>query len=207
MKRGFHFLCALAALFPLSIMGQSDSTVSSQQDTVELDSLQVNMLDGALIVARPTFESQEEMREYIILRRRIIKTYPYAKLAAEKLDSLNYNLSQTSSRRERRRLIRTYQKFLEERFEPELRKLSIADGAILFKLVHRETGMTVFQLIRQYRGLTSAIGWSLVASWYDNSIRSEYHPNTREEDRQIELILVRCFQNGRLEPRNIYFVE
>jgi len=207
MYQGIPFLTTMLLCLSTPTWSQSDSLGVHVVDSIPSDSVRLEVLDGMVVIAKPSFDTRDDMVAYYTLRRRIIKTYPYAKLAAEKLDSLNHNLSQTQSRRKRRRLIRRYQRFLEERFEPELRRLSVADGAVLFKLVHRETGMTVFQLIRTYKGLGSAWSWAAVARWYDNSIRSEYRPERNAEDREIEVILIRCFQSGALEPRTIYFVE
>ena len=149
MYQGIPFLTTMLLCLSTPTWSQSDSLGVHVVDSIPSDSVRLEVLDGMVVIAKPSFDTRDDMVAYYTLRRRIIKTYPYAKLAAEKLDSLNHNLSQTQSRRKRRRLIRRYQRFLEERFEPELRRLSVADGAVLFKLVHRETGMTVFQL-REY---------------------------------------------------------
>ncbi len=130
-----------------------------------------------------------------------MKVYPYAVLAGNKLDSLNLNLDNITSKRKRKKYIKTYQKFLEEKFEPELRELTRSEGQILSKLIYRETGMSVHDLIKQYRSGWSAFWWNTTANWYDIDIKKPYDPAISEEDKLIENILQRAFSQGLLSER------
>jgi hypothetical protein len=150
---------------------------------------------------KPTFTDVEARKRYLLLRRRVLKVYPYAKAAGERLDSLNMRLAKEKSARKRVKYTKQYQKFLEERFEAELRKLTRSEGQILCKLVYRETDQTVFKLIRQYRNWLTAVGWSVTGSWYDINIRKEYDPKGDDEDALIERILLRSFAMGELKER------
>ena len=150
---------------------------------------------------KPTFTDVEARKRYLLLRRRVLKVYPYAKAAGERLDSLNMRLASEKSARKRARYTKQYQKFLEERFEAELRKLTRSEGQILCKLVYRETDQTVFKLIREYRNWLTAVGWSVTGSWYDINIRKEYDPKGNDEDALIERILLRSFALGELKER------
>ena len=76
--------------------------------------------------------------------------------------------------------------FLEEKFEPELRELTRSEGQILSKLIYRETGITVYDLIREYRSGWSAFWWNTSANWYDIDIKQPYQPSLNQEDRLIE---------------------
>ena len=172
-----------------------------QGTVIDGDTIPWVFLDEILVMDKPAFTDVEARKRYLLLRRRVLKVYPYAKAAGERLDSLNMRLASEKSARKRARYTKQYQKFLEERFEAELRKLTRSEGQILCKLVYRETDQTVFKLIREYRNWLTAVGWSVTGSWYDINIRKEYDPKGNDEDALIERILLRSFALGELKER------
>ncbi len=172
-----------------------------QATVINGDTIPWVFLDEILVMDKPTFTDVEARKRYLLLRRRVLKVYPYAKAAGERLDSLNMRLAKEKSARKRAKYTKQYQKFLEERFEAELRKLTRSEGQILCKLVYRETDQTVFKLIREYRNWLTAVGWSVTGSWYDINIRKEYDPKGNDEDALIERILLRSFALGELKER------
>ena len=172
-----------------------------QATVINGDTIPWVFLDEILVMDKPTFTDVEARKRYLLLRRRVLKVYQYAKAAGERLDSLNMRLAKEKSARKRAKYTKQYQKFLEERFEAELRKLTRSEGQILCKLVYRETDQTVFKLIRQYRNWLTAVGWSVTGSWYDINIRKEYDPKGDDEDALIERILLRSFAMGELKER------
>ena len=172
-----------------------------QATVINGDTIPWVFLDEILVMDKPTFTDVEARKRYLLLRRRVLKVYPYAKAAGERLDSLNMRIAKEKSARKRAKYTKQYQKFLEERFEAELRKLTRSEGQILCKLVYRETDQTVFKLIRQYRNWFTAVGWSVTGSWYDINIRKEYDPKGDDEDALIERILLLSFAMGELKER------
>ncbi len=178
-----------------------DPKTIRQTTVIEGDTIPWDVLDEVLIIPTPTFDSKEARRRYYILRRKVIKVYPYAVLAGDKLDSLNLRLMDIKKKRKRKKLIKRYQKFLEEKFEPELRELTRSEGQILSKLIYRETGLSVFDLIKEYRSGWSAFWWNATASWYDIDIKKPYEPGANEEDKLIENILNRAIAQGLLVER------
>lgn len=163
------------------------------------------VLDEVMVGDKPVFTSAEARKKYYQLKRKVIKVYPYAVMAGNKLDSLNMKLDGLKNNRQRNKAIKDYQDFLEKRFEPELRKLTRSEGQVLAKLIQRETGMTVFQLIRQYRNTLTAWTWAATGAWYDISIREKYDPANNEDDRLVEAILRRAFAEGALTPRKRFY--
>lgn len=168
---------------------------------IEGDTIPWDILDEVLIISTPTFDDQEARRRYYILRRKVMKVYPYAMLAGNKLDSLNLKLDGINSNRKRKKYIKKYQEFLEERFEPDLRQLTRSEGQILSKLIYRETGMSVHELIKEYRSGWTAFWWNTTAYWYDIDLKKGYDPFTDDEDKLIENILQRAFTQGLLHER------
>tara|TARA_B100000767_G_C19727993_1_gene520344 strand:+ start:206 stop:796 length:591 start_codon:yes stop_codon:yes gene_type:complete len=191
-----------------SIYGQHEiffDTSKSQFSVINGDTISWLLLDDILVLDNPIFSDPEARRRYYLLRRRVLKVYPYAKGMGERLDSLNLRLGEEPRFWERKKMIRKYHKTLKGRFEPELHKLTVSEGQILCKLVFRETEHTVFGIIKSYKNTLSAVLWRITASWWDISIRKEYLPNSNQEDALIEKILLRAFANNYLEPGIYYY--
>lgn len=168
---------------------------------IDGDTVPIMVLDEILFIETPTFDTQEARRRYFILKRKVYKVYPYVVIAGNKLDSLNLALAEIESKRKRKRYIKEFQKYLEDRFEERLKKLTRTEGQILSKLLYRETGITSYELISTYRSGWNAFWWNAMASYYDISLKTPYDPKNIEEDKLIENILLRAFINGDLEER------
>ena len=206
------FLCSLMMqaqqIDTLSMTTESNSPLLGQL-VVDGDTVPWSVLDEMLFVVKPTLSDFQARRNYYILMKKVGRVYPYVREAALRMDSVNIQLEGIDRRRQRRKYTKSYQKYLEERFEPELRKLTRSEGQILSKLVYRETRTSVYQIIKTYRNGLSARFWSMTAWWYDIDLKRPYDPENDAEDQLIENILLRKFISGELVParadeRNIY---
>jgi len=192
-------------LFPAVFFAQQTET---EQDTTSYDYIIIKGdsiprttidLDEVMLLHKLEFDSNEDKRRYLILKRKTIKVYPYATLAAVRLDSLNARLSRYEKKSDRKRYAKLMQKYIEGEFSDELKKLTRTEGQILIKLIHRQTGHTTFDLIKELRNGWRAFWFNNTASLFDLSLKKEFDPMNEKEDYLIEDILQRNFQSGRLE--------
>mgnify|MGYP006196097699 CR=1 FL=1 len=158
-------------------------------------------LEEVVVLGPVKFKNELERRRYLILRRKTLKVYPYAKLAAERLVELNSRLDQIKSRSDRKRYTKIVQEYIEDQFSAELKKLTRTEGQILVKLIHRQTGTTTFDLIKDLKSGWRAFWYNSTASLFDISLKEKYQPQSNKEDFLIEDILQRSFQAGLLEPQ------
>ena len=201
-------LSLFALLITLSINAQVDTLSKSLrpngplmgQLVIDGDTIPWTVLDEILFVPKPTLNDFQARRQYYLLMKKVKRVYPYVREAALRMDSVNMKLEGIEGRRKRNKYVKEYQKFLEERFEPELRKLTRSEGQILSKLIYRETGTSVYDIIKTYRNGFSARFWSLTAWWYDIDLKKPYDPENDAEDKLIENILIRKFIAGELVP-------
>ncbi len=156
-------------------------------------------LDEVMLLHKLQFNSKKDRVRYLILRRKTIKVYPYAKMAAERLDSMNKRLAGIKKRRHKKKYAKRVQKYIEGEFSDELKKLTRTEGQILVKLIHRQTGKTAFNLVKELRNGWRAFWYNTTASMFDISLKREFDPFNEKEDYLIEDILQRNFQSGRLE--------
>ena len=156
-----------------------------------------------VIVFQPLkFVSYEEAKRYILLRQRTLRVYQYAKLAADRLNILTERLNQINSKRKKRKYLRLIEDFIYNEFELELRKLSRSQGKILIKLIHRQTGNTTHQLVKELRNGWRALIYQTTASLFKLSLKDTYNPKEVYEDYLIEDILQRAFSEERIETQD-----
>ena len=148
---------------------------------------------------QPFFKDEEQRKKYELLRYRVRKVYPYAKMAADKLYKIERTLDTLPNQRQRKRYTKQVQEDAEARFTDELKKLSRSQGHILIKLIYRQTGYSAYDLVKNLRSGWRAFWYNNTAWFYDLSLKSTYAPERVEEDFWIEDILLRAFSQGELE--------
>ncbi|MFV8323717.1 DUF4294 domain-containing protein [Flavobacterium sp. LS2R12] len=141
-------------------------------------------------------------KQFLLLQSRVYKTYPYAKLASERLSNLNKGMANLKTNKEKKRYFKIVENYLSNEFEAKLKKLSRKQGQILVKLIHRQTGTTTYELVKNLKSGWKAFWSNAAASMFDINLKTKYVPFDVNEDYLIETILVRAFDSGRLQNQN-----
>lgn len=200
-----NFLKCVFILSPVFLIAQVDKV---EQDTTAVEYLIIEgdsvprttiNLDEVMLLHKLKFDSRDDRVRYLILRSRTLKVYPYAKLASQRLDSMNARMATLKRNRDKKRYTKRVQKYIEGEFSDELKKLTRTEGQILIKLIHRQTGTTAFDLIKELRSGWRAFWYNTTASMFDISLKREFNPWNEREDYLIEDVLQRNFQSGILE--------
>lgn len=192
----FLLLCALGFTQETEKDSLTDYYVRFEGDSILHSSI---ALDEVYLFGRLEFANRKEKLQYYILRRKTLKVYPYAKLAAERLVELNDSLANIKKKRHRKKYTKKVQKYIEGEFSAELKKLTRTEGQILVKLIYRQTGKTAFDLVKELRNGWRAFWYNTTAKAFKISIKEEFHPELIHEDYLIEDILQRAFASKRLE--------
>lgn len=189
--------------------GQTDSEyLKKKKDSSEVmyyiiegDTVAREMIDleEVILLDKLKFSSEKDRRRYIILRRKTRKVYPYAKLASERLTAMTERLNTLDKKRDQRIYARRVQKYVEGEFSEQLKNLTHTEGQILVRLIHRQTGRTAFDLVKELRTGWRAFWYNTTASFFEISLKEEYRPFEEKEDYLIEDILERSFQINRLD--------
>lgn len=156
-------------------------------------------LEEVYLFGKLKFPDYKSKLRYYILRRKTLKVYPYAKLAAERLEELNDSIVTIKRKSKRKKYTKKIQKYIEEEFSEELKKLTRTEGQILVKLIYRQTGTTAFDLVKNLRSGWRAFWYSTTAKMFSISLKEEFNPKMVHEDYLIEDILQRAFTADRLE--------
>ena len=187
-------------LFAQVEMDEDSVALSERYIVFEGDTLLIE-LDEILLLKRLKFKTNYDRRYYYWFRKKTFKAYPYAKLAADRLEVLNERLANIKSKRRKRQYTKRVQKFLEEELTSQLKKLTRTEGRILIKLIHRQTGETAFELVKDLRSGWKAFWYNTTANLFKLSLKDTYDPENIKEDYLIEDVLQRAFIDGVLEEQ------
>ncbi|WP_347173729.1 DUF4294 domain-containing protein [Polaribacter uvawellassae] len=161
-------------------------------DTLTID------LDEVKLLPKTKFKNREDINYYYWFRKKVYKAYPYAILASKRLDTLNARLLKIKGNRNKRKYIKIIQRYLEGEFTDQLKSMTRTEGRILIKLIHRQTGKTTFDQIKELRSGWRAFWYNTTANLFKMSLKTEYNPETINEDYLIEDTLQRAFIKERL---------
>jgi len=162
------------------------------QDLSETESIMLNEVELA------SEHSYADSRSYLLLKRRVIKVYPYVDTISVLLDDADSALKGIQKKRLSRRYSRKLQKKIMRRFSEKITNLTRKEGVVLSKIIYREFGITVYDLISQYRGSVHAFFWQRLAKLYDGDLRSNFDPESNKEDFFIEYIINEYIETSNL---------
>ncbi|SDZ98358.1 protein of unknown function [Psychroflexus halocasei] len=204
MKYAFFLICVIFNFY--SSLAQDtilEPEEGKQFYILGMDSIPVSSieLDEVIIYPKLKLSHRSDVHEYLILRRKVKRVWPYAVLASQRLDSLNSRLKRIESKRNKRKYTKMIQNYIEEEFSEELKNLTKTEGQILVKLMHRQVGVSTFETVRELRSGWRAFWYNTTASLFSISLKETYKPFEVKEDFYIENILMQAFQNGSLESQ------
>ncbi|MHC1733251.1 MAG: DUF4294 domain-containing protein [Bacteroidales bacterium] len=203
MKRVVVILL-LFQLFP-TVFGQNQDTVRTDTVQSAYQVLKTATFDGQTY---PLVELKEiyvygkmprgvrfDYRRHARLVYNVRRVYPYALMVRDEFGRVNRLLETMPDEKAQRNFMQQYEKELLDRYEGDMRKLTFTQGKILIKLIDRETQITSYELIREYRGKFSAGFWQGIARIFGANLKSNYDANG--EDYLIEQV-IKEIEAGRL---------
>lgn len=158
-----------------------DYDISSYGDTILSDNLsEIRVFD---------FNNNDEIKYYLLLKRKVKKVFPYALKAKEILIEIKKSSVQINRKRKRRKFIRKKVNEIKKEHEESLKKLTMSEGKILVKLIYRETSLSTYSIVKSYRGRFNAFFWQTMAKLWNNDLKTIYDPINIREDFFIENII------------------
>ncbi|MAX68590.1 MAG: hypothetical protein CMP60_02730 [Flavobacteriales bacterium] len=156
------------------------------------------LLSDIPVIEILTFNDAKEKVRYNRLKRKVLKVYPYAIYTKNKLKVIEEELSEIKRRRKKKQHTKQVSSFLKEELGEKMKKLTRSEGNILVKLIYRETNISTYKLLKEYRGSLNAFFWQTTAKMYDNNLKQEYDPVNNREDMLIEHIIINAKLEGKL---------
>lgn len=172
------------------IYSQEDNQIFYKVEGDSVYSSHIN-LDEVTVYKPIKLETHEDLVMYYTLKRKTLKVYPYAKMASDRLTKLNSRLLKIKSNRKKKKYTKLLEKFIQDELTEELKKLTKTEGQILVKLIHRETGITAYDLVKELRNGFRAFSYNTIAKFFDISLKKEFNPENNKEDLFIEDVLTK----------------
>lgn len=183
----------------LLLCGLTSHAQVTQNDSIVQDSIVFNTQLPDLVIGNVKDSiSPDEKALLMALRRRVLKVYPYAKIAAERITTLNNNMARLKSEKDKKKYAKMVEKYLEDEFEGQLKKLSRKEGQILVKLIYRQTGESTYDLIKEHKSGWKAFWSNRMAKLFQIDLKRTYSPANVAEDFMIEGFLLKAFEEHRL---------
>jgi hypothetical protein len=177
------------------IFAQKDSSrIIVNAEVIGNDTLPVMVLNPYDVIEKPDPKAIKKLNEMNRLFTNVYKVLPYARIAKATLDEINDTIATMSSEHERKVFIKQKEKEMKERFEKELKNLTIDQGRILIKLIDRETGETSYELVKELRGSLTATFWQGMAHLFGSNLKATY--DSVGEDRAVEQIIRQIDSTG-----------
>jgi hypothetical protein len=195
----FFFIALFFTMHCYAQITEQDTTKMGYQ-VKDTDTLSEPIQLHEITVYRDNMDP-ETKKQFLLLRNRVYKVYPYVRVGAERLKIMNQNMAALKTEKEKRKYFKIVEDYMEKEFSPKLKKLSRKQGQILVKLIARQTGFTSYDLIKDYKSGWKAFWSNATARVFDIRLKAKYAPYEVNEDFLIESILYRAFNSGRLVPQ------
>ena len=120
--------------------------------------------------------SKEYMNQYNRYKRIIVKVYPYALYASDVLYELEEDVEDINKDRKKKKVYKEAYHGLKDDFKYVILDLYTSEGNMLMKLVHRETGLSVYEIAEKYRGKKSASIFNVMGKIWDQDVKTTFDP-------------------------------
>lgn len=130
------------------------------------------------------FESWERKR----LEKKVRKTLPLAKALSRELSNRHERLFSNDSK------IRTkesndLEKYLRDTYTKTLKDLTIGEGKVLLKLIHRENNMSPYETLKLLKNERQANFWSDIGNLFGTDLHEEWDPI--QKDRVLNQVAIK----------------
>jgi len=133
------------------------------------------------------FRRPADMRKYQRMVIAVKKTYPIAKYARRRMAEMEEKLLTLPTRKAQKAYTKQIEQEIKEEYTPVLKKMTRSQGAVLLKLIARETEYSSYEIVREFRGGFTAGFWQGVAKIFGANLKTEY--DREDEDRMLEQIV------------------
>lgn len=149
----------------------------------------------------PHGRSEEKMAEKYRqdlrqLEYSVHKIYPYAKKFGEILKEVDQQLASTQKNAQKRKLIKAREEALFASYEQQVRSFNESQGRVFVKLVYRQTGHSMYDIVKDKRTALQAMFWQSMTQVWDIDLHSQYNPSANQWDWLIESYVRQLEQGG-----------
>lgn len=200
MRRLIYISVAAAFLFGVTASAQSTkgkdgvfmNYIVEGKDTIYIDEI-----PAARVYEKLPRQKGREWRQYYRLVYNFNKVYPYALAARKLVKEVDSTIAVNKLKRGKRdKYIAAVQKELFAEFEKPMRSMTVSQGALLMRLIDRETGKSSYNIIKDYKSGMAAGFWQGIAKVFGSDLKKPYDPKGADAPTED---LVRKWENNEFE--------
>lgn len=128
--------------------------------------------------------SKKKLERYTRLKWHVHKVYPYAVKLGGLLEEVNAEISALPDTFTKRQYLKQKEDNLFGKYEEDVRRMTRTQGKILIKLIHRQTGTSMYFLIKDVKSGATAVFWQSIGRIFGINLKSQFE----DGDDQDELI-------------------
>lgn len=190
------FTCFL--MFTSFLFAQK-SNLNNNEDNTAGDSLQYVTLPTITVYKKKYhFDDDYSVKYFLWLKKKVLKVYPYAVAAQNKVKTVDEKMQNVNSKYQKRKIVNAEHHYLKDKYESVIKKMTRTEGRVLIKLIHRQTGKTLYHHLKEKKGWFSTTFYTLTAKMYDIELDAYYNPFLYDEDYVVETIIREAIEQGEL---------
>ena len=191
MRSNTILFIALALGITASSPAQAQIGIFKKEKSAE-DTIYHLFLDTVTIEARNLKNYNFNRYEYVVR-----KVYPLADTATALFYEVNSETA-TMKRRESKKYRKKMEKELKENFEDRLKNMSRTEVLVLIKIIERNTGMSLYDLLKDVKSGSTAWWWNNLGKMYGYDLKRGYTPS---DNPMLEIIIQEYETKKGIQPR------
>ena len=161
------------------------SFYNGQSQTMPTDTTQGYALKEVQVKAK--WLNDTDRYHYNQMKFYVTTILPYVNAATKLFLEINNKVEQDDiSHKERRLYINSKEDEMRTQFEDKIKKLNVTQGALLVKLIARQTEVNLYKILREFKNPLTAIKWQTWARLNGLNLDKKYDP---EEEPDLESIM------------------
>lgn len=134
-------------------------------------------------------------RKYKSQLHQLRAVYPLALKAKQLIDDYEKDLEDLKKNRKKKKYSKEAHQKLKDEFTYNIRDLYQSEGDLLMKLIHRETGMTVHEIIKKYRGGFQSGMYNSMGKLWGHNLKDTYDAKGKD---WITEVVIQDIESGRI---------
>lgn len=149
------------------------------------DTLYVGQLKEVSIKAR--WKNDTERYRYNQMKYYVTTVLPYVEASTRLFNEVSIKGQDPAmDRREYRQFIALKQEEMKRQFEDKIKLLNVTQGALLVKLIARQTHLNIYKMVTEMKNPVVAMKWQSWALLHGMNLDKRYHP---EDEPMLENIM------------------
>lgn len=138
--------------------------------------------------SKPENMDSAAQRAWDLMVWRVDKVWPEVQKFLVRLDQLEKQVATLDKKGKQRKAVNQEIQYLKDEFADKLKDYSRQQGEVIINLIHRQTGMTAYDLIKEHKNGFLATSYQVAAKVNGMDLKDTWDPNS-EEDKLLARVL------------------